>query len=460
MTTELSRFTKPDLLRCSPAEITELQDRLIEQQVQLCYDHHPFYSALMRREQIEPRHIRSIRDLERLPPTSKYDFLADPEAFRLRPDALPLHEGILSKVIYTTGTTTGCPAAIYVTAHDQAAYTYGFKDRTDFIGLRAEDRIANLFPLTSFPLGAYSRSIDEAAAVGASSIYMHTGRSDVMFPVNRSLDDAVKLVELHRATVLWGVAGFVRRVLIRAHELEADFTSVRMIMTTGEASSPSMREDFRQRMRSLNTADTLVINRYGNTEQGGTMIECCEGSGFHSVFPDQIHHEIIDDETGRRLEDNTPGMLAFSHLNRRGTVFLRYKVGDMGSLDHSVCPHCGRGSVRLSSNTQRTGDIVKIRGALVNLGNLKNHLDKVMGLDEYRLVVSHDVPGDPFSMDKLTLQLAPSPSAPNDLAEMLVNKIRELTNLRAEYEILERNEIFDPTTMSKPKRIVDTRQQR
>ena len=44
------------------------------------------------------------------------------------------------------------------------------------------------------------------------------------FPVNRSLDEAVAAVARHRATVVWGVAGFVRRVLIRAQENGADFS--------------------------------------------------------------------------------------------------------------------------------------------------------------------------------------------------------------------------------------------
>jgi len=53
------------------------------------------------------------------------------------------------------------------------------------------------------------------------------------------------MVERHRATVLWGVTSFVRRVIMRAAELHADFTSVRMCAVTGEASSPALREDMR-----------------------------------------------------------------------------------------------------------------------------------------------------------------------------------------------------------------------
>ncbi|KQQ74854.1 hypothetical protein ASF70_02850 [Rhizobium sp. Leaf321] len=457
MTTETPSFTLPDILRQPKAEVEALQDRLLQTMVQLCYDHHPYYSKLMRAEGLKPDHIRTRADLKRLPPSSKKEFLADPEAFRLRPEGLPGNEGILWKVIYTTGTTTGKPAPIFVTAHDHFAYMFAFQDRRELVGLTDADRVANLFPMTGFPMGAFSRAADEAGAIGAAIMFGNTGRTDSMFPVNRSLDSAVVAIARHRATVLWGVAGFVRRILIRAQETGADFSSVRMVMTTGEASSPAMREDFRERMRNLNCADTQIVNRYGSTEQGGTMIECCEGSGFHSALPDQLYHEVVDDETGKRLADGESGMLAFSHLNRRGTVFLRYKMGDVGSLTHDSCPHCGRTSVRLSSKPTRTGDIVKIRGALVNLGNLKEEFDRMNGIDEYQIVVASENPSDPFSMDELVIRLAPAQGRASDMSDVMVEEVKRLTNLRPRIELVERDKIYDPTSPAKPKRIVDQR---
>ncbi len=451
-------FTLPDVLRQPLAVVRAFQDRRLSRMVALCYEHHPFYARLMRREGLRPEHIRSCGDLERLPPTSKSDFLSDPEAFRIDPDALPGNEGRLWKIVYTTGTTSGRPAPIYVTSHDNFAYQYLFKDRQDLIGLSNTDLIANLFPMTGFPMGAYSRAADEAGAVGAAIMFGHTGRTDMAFPVNRSMDEAIEAVARHRATVLWGVAGYVRRVLIRAKEKGADLSSVRMVMTTGEAASPAMREDFRRRMRELGCAGTTIVNRYGSTEQGGTMIECCDGSGFHSAAPDQLFHEIVDDETGKRLADGQSGMLAVTHLNRRGTVFLRYKVGDLGSLDHAPCPHCGRTSVRLSSTPVRTGDIIKIRGALVNLGNLKEHLDRMSGIDEYQIVVTSEEPSDPFSMDKLVIRLAVEMGADaSHVSGAAGQEFRRLTNLRPTIELVARDQIFDPTTAQKPKRIVDLR---
>ncbi|ODT82432.1 MAG: hypothetical protein ABS76_07370 [Pelagibacterium sp. SCN 64-44] len=460
MSTEVPIYTLPDIQRQPLEAVRALQDGLLRHMVELCYHHHPFYARRMRDHGLTPADIQTTQDLVKLPPSTKTDFLADPESFRLRPEGLPLTEGTLWKVIYTTGTTTGRPAPIFVTSHDHFAYQDLFRTRQDLIGLRNTDLIANLFPLTSFPMGAYSRGPDEAAAVGAAMLIANTGRVDSYYPVNRSVDEAVAAVARHKATVLWGVAGFVRRVLLRAAEMGADFTSVRMVMTTGEAASPAMREDLRLRMRNLDCADTIIVNRYGSTEQGGTMIECCDGSGFHSSMPDQVFHEVVDNDSGARLADGETGMLAITHLNRRGTVFLRYKVGDMGALDHAACPHCGRTSVRLSSKPVRTGDIIKIKGALVNLGNLKAELDKITTLEEYQIVVTSESATDPFSPDVLLLRLAPVADAGDSIGADIANLVMTLTNLRPRIEIARRDDIFDPVAMAKPKRIVDLRQGR
>jgi len=172
----LDAYTLPDVQRRPLAEVRALQDRLLARMVELCYEHHPYYSKLMRSEGLRPEHIRSVEDLVRLPPCSKTEFLADPEAFRMRPDGLPGHEGLLCKIVYTTGTTSGRPAPIFVTAHDNFVYQYLFKDRQDLIGLRNSDRIANLFPMTAFPMGAYSRAADDARTWPSPSTAASTRR--------------------------------------------------------------------------------------------------------------------------------------------------------------------------------------------------------------------------------------------------------------------------------------------
>lgn len=446
----------PDLLRQPPEKLRALQDGLLRRMVALCYDHHPFYARLMRSHGLEPRHIQSCDDLVRLPPSSKKDFLDDPEAFRIDPDALPPEQSTLWKVIYTTGTTSGRPAPVYVTAFDHFAYLYACSKRQELIGLKDTDRLANLFPLTAFPMGAYARAPDEVAAVGAAVISTHTGRADTVFPVHRSLDDALAAIVRHRATVLWGVAGFVRRILMRAQEIGADFSAVRMAMITGEASSTAMREDLRQRMVALGCAGDRIVNRYGSTEQGGSMVECQPGSGFHSLAPDQLFHEAVDPQTGARKPDGEKGMQAFTHLARRGTAFLRYLVGDEASVSNAPCPHCGRTTPRITSQPVRVGDIVKIKGTLVNLQNLKDRLDRHHELREYQIVVQPSDAADPFSMDELLIRIA----ADGD-REAIAGRIAEealgAAHVRPRIAFVDADEIYDPITAAKPRRVVDLR---
>ena len=449
-------FTLPDLLRQPQEKVRALQDRLLQETIELCYKYHPFYRDLMTREKLEPRHIQNCDDLQRLPVTTKKNFLSDPEAFRLRGDDLPLDVQVLWKVIYTTGTTSGKPAPIYVPAFDNFAYLFACARRQELVDIRTDDILANLFPLTSFPMGAYSRSADETAAAGAAIVFAHTGRSEGGFPVHHSLDEAVGMVERHRATILWGVAGYVRRVLVRARELGADFRSVRMAMITGEASSPAMRADMRRRMAELGCADTRLVNRYGSTEQGGSMVECQEGSGFHSLAPDQIFHEVVENESGRRLSEGKTGMLCFTHIYRRGTVFLRYLVGDVVSMTTASCPHCGRTCPRISSEPVRSGDIVKIKGTLVNLQVLKDELDQFPNIEEYQIIVRPLDPDDEFSMDDLVIRLAGS-AGREETASAVIERAIRLVHVRPRIEFADRDAIFNPLTESKPRRVVDSR---
>lgn len=454
----LSALTLPDLLYRSPEEVGALQDRLLAETVELCYRGHPFYRRLMRTEGLEPGDLRSRADLRRLPPTSKADYLSDPEAFRLQLDDLPPSARTLWKVMYTTGTTSGSPAPIYTTSFDHYAYMYLASRRRDFINIRDTDVVANLFPLTPFPMGAYSRAPDEAAACGAGIVAAHPGRGDSPFPVHRGVDEVVRLVERHRASVLWGVASFVRRVLVRAEELEADFRAVRMAMITGEASSGGLRDDLCERMRRLGSREPVVVNRYGSTEQGASMVECRPGTGFHSLAPDQVFHEVVDPDTGERLPDGESGMLAFSHLIRRGTVFLRYLVGDVASMTHDPCPECGRTCARITSQPVRRGDLVKVKGTLVNLRVLCERLEREPQVREYQIVLRRADPHDPLSMDELVVRAAVPPGTEQRLHPMLAEAVSQTVHVRPRVEFVAPDEIFDPDRSAKPTRVVDLRE--
>lgn len=102
----------------------------------------------------------------------------------------------------------------------------------------------------------------------------------------------------------------------------------------------------------------------------------------------------------------------------------------------------------------------KIRGARVNLGNLKSEFDRKQEIDEYQIVVQPEDKGDLFSMDELLIGLAPAKDSSGIVAEQIAAEVMRLINLRPRSEIAERDEIYNLLTATKPRRIVDARRQR
>jgi len=438
----------------SPAEIAAVQDTRLRTMLDLCARGHPYYQRIWAQSGIKAARVHTTRDLALLPLTPKADLMADPEAFRLRVPGLPLEQRALWEVIHTAG-STGDPTPIYTTTHDYHAYLFQACRVAEISGIGGDDVIANLFPLTPAPMGAFMRTSANAFAAGAAVVAALSGAPHGGFGVHRPLDEAVRLVERHRATLLWGVTSFVRRVLLRAAELQADFSSVRMCAVTGEASSPAMREELRQRMRALNTAGCVVFDRYGTTEMGG-LAQCREDGDWHNPAPEILHLEAVDIESGLPLPDGNRGALAATHLDRRGTVLLRFLIGDTVAVDRTPCPHCGRAGERVIGPVVRTKDLVKVKGMLINPDLLLAALPAIGELDEFQIIVRRLDPADPFSMDELVVRAAAASANRDDLAQQIVARTAAAVGVRPRVEWVGVADIVDPAR-PKVRRFLDTR---
>lgn len=437
-------------------EIERLQGEKLRSMLALCARGHPYYMKRWSECGVDVAQVRSVSDLERLPLTPKQDLMRDPEAFRLQLPELPLHERVLWEVIYTTGTSAE-PTPVYNTTHDYHAYLFQSRRLAAISGIRESDVIANLFPLTAAPMGAFVRSATNAYAAGAAIFAALPGARLGAFDVQRSLNEAVRGVELHRATIVWGVPSFVRRVLLRALEIGADFRSVRMCAITGEATSAAMREEIRRCLRALGAQGSVVFDRYGSTEMGA-FAQCAEESGWHNPAPEIQYHEVVDPDTGRRLPDGERGALAITHLDRRGTVLLRFLLGDIVSIERTPCPVCGRQGDRIIGPVTRDKDLVKIKGMLVNPAVLLACLEGHAQVDEFQAVVQRVDRDDPFSMDELVVRLATREGDRERLAAEVAGLVQDAVRVRPRIEFAaSANDIYDPGAQTKARRFIDTR---
>ncbi|MBM3491727.1 MAG: phenylacetate--CoA ligase [Alphaproteobacteria bacterium] len=436
----------------SPDAIAEAQSAALRAMLALCARGHAYYRREWTGAGLDIASIRGLDDLARLPLTTKDALMAEPEAFRLRLPDLPLEERAIAEVIHTTG-STAMPTPVYNTTHDVLAYMFQARCMAAIAGLGEHDVIANLFPLTPAPMGAFQRSAQNAFAIGAAIVSALPGAPFGAFAIQRSLDEAVRLVALHRATVVWGVTSFVRRVLLRALELKADVTAVRLCAVAGEASSPALREELRRLMRELGCAGQRVFDRYGSTELGA-LAQCREDGPWHNPAPDLLHLAAVDAETGQPLPEGERGWLALTHLNRRGTVLLRFLQGDVVAVERGRCPDCGRAGERVVGPVVRAKDLVKVKGMLINPAVLLEELARLPDLAEFQVVVRRD---NALAPDELVVRVAGRGGDELAMTARVVAATRRAVGVSPRVECVAAGEIYDPARQPKAVRFVDRR---
>jgi phenylacetate-CoA ligase len=418
---------------------------------------HPFYRKRFAELSFDLDNIRSLDDLQALPLTHKQDYIADPEAFRLRGDDLPAEfsaeERVLWDVAYTTGTTSGKPSPFYNTAHDAYAIWDQARRCADAEGLAASDRIANLYPLAGFPTGAFLSVIRAGMILGLPVVHGLTGAANSELKVRNSLGEALAIVARFRPTVLWGVPSFVRRFLDEAGAQGTDLSAVRLVLTSGEPVPATLRTDLREKLAQLGASSVQIRARYAFTEMQGGLVQCAEDARPQNLAPDLYYLEVVDPDSGRRLVDGESGALAITHLHRRGTVLLRYLVGDIVTLSRTPCPHCGCDGERVVTPPRRTGNLVKCRGMLVNTDVILDTLSAMPGIGEFQVVFAG--PERPGAMERLVIRI--EHDADDGLRDEVARRVREAVSLRPEVEFVARGALYDQERSIKAKRVIDLR---
>jgi phenylacetate-CoA ligase len=442
------------------SQIEASQSRLLAATAERVATRHPYYRALFRRERVEPADIASLDGWQRLPLTYKRDFLADPDAFRLEPDGLPEVERTLWDTAYTTGTTTGRPTPFYSTTYDYLRIIHLSRRMSVIRGIHEDDTVANLFPLMGYPQGAFLRVHAASIGVGFKLLTVAPGPPpDADAVVHRRTDEVVRLLGRNDPTVLWGVASYIRRLAMRAADLGVAWPSVRMLALSGEPLSATLREDLRGRLAALGSSAVAINNSLGMSEMQGGLVECTENSGQHNPAPELFLFEIVDPDTGRRLPDGERGLLCLTHLDRRGTVLLRYVLGDVIAQTREACPNCGREGTRLLRNPIRTSELFKIKATLVDPNLIAEELARFDAVQEYRVVFTKDDADDPYSEDAIVIQIAGPAVESAALQQQISDRVRAAISVRPKVETVPVNDIYDPEATMKSRRVVDVRPQ-
>ncbi|MBT5267212.1 MAG: AMP-binding protein [Rhodospirillaceae bacterium] len=445
-----------DLPFRSRAEIDAVQERNFAEMLDLCFERHPYFRRVFRERGLSRRDISGLVDIHKLPIIAKQDYMVEPENFRLETSELPEEMRVTWDVMHTTGTSSGTPTPFYSTTYDFYNILTTNRRALEIRGVLPTDIVANLCPLTVHPYGAYHRTIAAANAMKIPVVSPLPGKPSEYFHWSAGIDEVVDTILRSRTTILWGVASYVRRVVMHAETRGEDLSFVRLVFVTGEAVTEEFRADIVRRLGAMGAADPKVSVSYAATEMQVGTVECRPGSGYHNPAPDEFFFEIVDPETHEPLPDGERGMAVMTHLNRRGTVLLRYALGDLTVLSHEQCPHCGAWTDRFVEMPSRADDLVKVKGMLINPSVLTETLVAMPAVAEYQIVIDRSDPDDKLSMDKLTVRIAPARGG-EGLEVGVAEAVKAAIGVTPDVEMVPINAIYDPDKSLKSKRLIDLR---
>ena len=470
------------------------------------YPYHPYYRKLFKENNIDPSKLSTLDDLRRIPITTKEDTVADQKAFIMQPkledspyDLEEISTGKKLDYVYKTlkthylrdvygkprgfqdrvkqtaasewnpihfhmsGGTTGVPSMATYTNHDLKNVVPWIAGMLYLFGWEPTMRGLNMFP--ALPHLAFFQVVFAEFGCDHGSAIFHTCGG--------------KAIPTEKQVVIAGMMPFDMYIAIPSYMTYWLKTAAEMIegglvpkpdpvkyaVLAAEPLSDEYRDKLKSQFERIGSPGVKIIEGYGSTELRAAFFECDEKSKMH-LNPEFYFWEVLDPETKEPVKWGEPGVLCFSHIGWRGTVLLRYWMGDFiqGGVTWDKCSSCGLTIPILRPPIGRaTRDFTKIKGARVPLMNFQNAIRRVEGVDSFQVIVTKEDEEDVTSRDQVLVYIALNEGAETEVVKANITKQvkidTEISPDRIEIESAEKVEqrLFEKTGL-KAEWVVDKRQ--
>ena len=366
----------------SRSEMESLQLTRLQETVKRVYEKVPYYRAKMDERGVKPEDIQALKDLAKLPFTTKQD-MRDTYPFGLF--AVPQDELVR---IHASSGTTGKPTVVGYTREDLETWT-DCVSRIACMGGASSKDVAQI----CFGYGMFTGALGlhyGLEKIGAAIVPSSTGNSEKQLMYMKDFKTSLLVATPSYALRLAEVA---RQTGINP---ETDL-GIKIALVGSELLTDAMREE----MHSAWGRDVLITTNYGMSELMGPGVsgECLEHCGMH-INEDYFLPEIIDSETGEVLPAGEKGELVITCIKKEGLPLIRYRTKDVTRLFYEPCA-CGRTLCRMENPSGRSDDMLKVRGVNVFPGQIEEVVLSVPELGpHYEIIVERE-----GYSDKLTVRV-------------------------------------------------------
>ena len=429
-----------DILHASRERIEQIQLEGIQKTVLDVYEHIPFYKKSFDEAGFDPRSVKSLDDVARIPFVQKQDLR---DAYPYGMLAVPLKD---VREIHMSSGTTGIATVGAYTEHDIKIWGECFSRAVDFAHGDENDvmQICYGYGLFTGGFGAHYGSI----SAGCATIPISAGNTERQIRILREMGP----------TILACTPSYAMHIADTAIEMGLDPArdfSLRAGIHGAEPFSDNFRRDLERKL------GYRVLDIYGLTETmgPGVAIECWEQQGLH-IAEDHFYPEIINPETGEVLPDGEWGELVITTLDREASPVVRYRTRDITRIIPGECP-CGRTHRRIDRIHGRTDDMLIIRGVNVFPSQIEDVMKTFPEMSSWYQI---EVDTDHRSLDIVTLKAEPNPNVDLDsiadidrLQKRISAALKAALSVGVKVKLVEPKSI--PRSEGKAKRIVDLRKE-
>lgn len=385
---EASQWWSPERLRALQTE--RLRGLLLALEAR-----HPYFAEVLERARIDPRAVRDLSVLERLPVTDKplIRGYGDRWCHTARPRRLRRQQ---------TSGSSGEPFAFWLTPERVSMDVATRRRATRWWGLDVGDSELVLW-----------RSAIENRVQHRLRRLRDALLNTTLLPAERLGEPEMGLlvdrIRRIRPRMIFGYPSVMARLAWHAEAREAglDRLGIRVAFATSEVLQPEWRAAI---ARGFGCA---VANEYGARDAGLIARECPHGS-LH-VSAEGLICEVVDG-AGRPLGPDRQGELVVTSLLNPDFPLVRYRTGDLGVLGSRRCA-CGRGLPVLERLQGRANDALLARGGTWVHGSTFNHLLRaVPGIRAYKIVQER--------IEEVTVYLSVAGTLPEGVQDRLVASLK------------------------------------
>ena len=415
-------------------ELKRIQFGGLQWTVNHVYKNSEFYRKRFDEAGVKPKHIKSLKDITKLPFTTSKD-LQEGYPFPLR--STPFEKIVR---IHASSGTTGKRKVLCYTQKDINDWANMFARCYEMAGLTTKDRVQ-----IAVGYGVWTAGVGFQLGVerlGAMAVPIGPGNIDLQ----------CQFLEDFQSTVLCSTASMG---ILMAEEVEKrhlrDKIVLKKLIMGSERSSDAQRNKMKELLGVEHVFDIPGLTElYGP----GTGLDCIYHEGIH-YWADYYILEILNPETLQPVPPGEIGEMVITTLRKEAAPLVRYRTRDLTKLIPKRCS-CGSILPMHDRLLGRSDDMFIIRAVNIYPGQIDHILSSTKGVgSEYQIHLDRKEDGKDYMTIKVERTEGGNSSEDPALAKAIEEEVKKQILVSGKVEIVHYGTL--PRSERKSKRVFDNR---